>query len=89
MGLDILYGLGTASRINTCMPQYLIPKATCKETGQTVASNDVVTKFKFTQQHDAQREAERLAANMTTKTGRTWSGFVEQFSVDSEGRNRL
>jgi predicted Zn-dependent protease len=67
-----------------------MPKATCKETGQTVASNDVVKKFMFNQRRDAQREADRLAANMTTKTGRSWSGFVESFTVvDPEGRNRL
>jgi hypothetical protein len=71
------------------MPQYLLPKATCTETRQTVASNDLVKKFMINQRHDAQLEANRLAANMTTKTGRTWSGFVEQFTVDSEGRNRL
>jgi hypothetical protein len=71
------------------MPKYLIPKATCLETRQTVASNDLVKKFMINQRHDAQREADRLAENMSTKTGRTWSGFVEQFTVDSEGRNRL
>jgi hypothetical protein len=90
MGLDFMYGTGTTSCINICMPKYLMPKAACKETGQSVASNDVVTKFKFTQRHDAQLEAERLAANMTTKTGRTWTGYVDAFAVlDPEGRNRL
>jgi hypothetical protein len=71
------------------MPKYLIPKATCKETRQTVASNDLVKKFMIDQRSDAQLEADRLAANMTTKTGRLWSGFVETFTVDSQGRNRL
>ena len=71
------------------MPKYLMPKATCKETGQTVVSNDVVKKFMFNQQRDAQLEADRLAANMTTKTGRSWSGFIETFTVDTQGRNRL
>ena len=71
------------------MPKYLLPKATCLETRQTVASNDLVKKFMINQRHDAQLEADRLAANMTTKTGRTWSGHVETFTVDSEGRNRL
>jgi len=89
MDLDFMYGSGTASCINTYMPNYLMPKAACKETGQTVASNDVVTKFKFTQRHDAQLEADRLAANMTTKTGRTWTGYVETFTVDTQGLKRL
>ena len=71
------------------MPKYLLPKATCLETRQTVASNDLVKKFMINQRHDAQLEAERLAKNMTTKTGRTWSGHVETFTVDANGRNRL
>ena len=72
-----------------CMPQYLIPKATCKETGQTVVSNDQANKFAMTQRRDVQFEADRLAANMTAKTGRSWSGFVESYTVDSQGRTRL
>ena len=71
------------------MPKYLIPKATCKETGQTVKSNDLAKRFSISQQHDAQREANRLSANMAAKTGRLWSGFVETFSLDSDGRTRL
>ena len=90
MGLVKPNGISTASCINTCMPKYLMPKAACKETGQTVASNDVVTKFTFTQQRDAQLEADRLAANMATKTGRSWTGYVESFTIlDPQGRNRL
>jgi predicted Zn-dependent protease len=54
-----------------------------------VASNDLVKKFMINQQRDAQLEADRLAANMSTKTGRTWSGFVEQFTVDANGLKRL
>jgi non-homologous end joining protein Ku len=71
------------------MPKYLIPKATCKETGQTVKSNDLVKKFMINQNRDAQLEADRLAANMTAKTGRTWTSFVETFTVDAQGRTRL
>jgi hypothetical protein len=71
------------------MPKYLIPKATCVETRQTVASNDLVKKFMINQRHDAQLEANRLAENMSIKTGRTWSGFVETFTVDANGLNRL
>jgi hypothetical protein len=84
-----VYGAGTASCINTCMSQYLLPKATCLETRQTVASNDLVKKFMINQRRDAQLEADRLAANMTTKTGRTWSGYVETFTVDADGLKRL
>jgi hypothetical protein len=71
------------------MPQYLLPKATCLETRQTVASNDLVKKFMINQRHDAQREADRLAENMSIKTGRTWSGHVETFTVDANGLKRL
>jgi hypothetical protein len=66
-----------------------MPKATCKETGQTVLSNDIGKKFAMSQQRDAQFESERLAAKMTAKTGQSWSGFVESYVVDDQGRTRL
>jgi hypothetical protein len=66
-----------------------MPKAACKETGQTVASNDLVKKFMINQRRDAQLEADRLAENMSIKTGRTWSGHVETFTVDANGLKRL
>jgi hypothetical protein len=71
------------------MPQYLIPKAACKETGQTVLSNDLGKKFMIFERRDAQKEADRLAGQMSVKTGRTWSGFIETFTVEADGRNRL
>ena len=71
------------------MPQYLMPKASCKETGQTVMSNDLGKKFTITDRGPAQLEAERLAGQMSRKTGRVWSGFVESFTVDANGRTKI
>lgn len=71
------------------MPQYLMPKASCRETGQTVMSNDLGKKFTITDRAQAQLEAERLARQMTVKTGRVWSGFVESFTVDAQGRTTI
>ena len=63
------------------MTQYLMPKATCKETGQTVMSNDLGRRFPITERRFAQLEAERLAANMSAKTGQLWSGFVVEYTA--------
>lgn len=71
------------------MPTYLIPKASCKETNQTVKSNDLGKKFSITQRTDAEREATRLAEQMSAKTGRKWTGYVESYSVDAWGRTKI
>ena len=71
------------------MPQYLMPKARCKETNQTVMSNDLGKKFMITDRRSAELEANRLAQNMEAKTGRKWSGFVEAFMVDFDGRTKI
>lgn len=71
------------------MPQYLMPKASCKETGQTVMSNDLGKKFMITDRRSAELEANRLAEQMSAKTGRKWSGFVEAFMVDFNGRTKI
>ncbi len=71
------------------MPNYLMPKARCLETGQTVNANNLGTKFTLTQRIDAERESQRLAENMQKKTSRTWTGFVEEYTVATDGRTRL
>ncbi len=63
--------------------------ARCQETGQTVKSNDLSTKFLITQRTDAERQSQTLAEQMKWKTGRDWTGFVQEFSVMADGRTRL
>ena len=69
--------------------KYLMPKAHCAETGQTVMSNNLGNRFAQTQTRAAQAEADRIAENMRFKTGRAWRGFVESYTVDGQGRTKL
>lgn len=89
MDLAKLHGSSQASSINIHMPKYLMPKAHCKDTGQSVKSNDLGKKFRLDQRVDAGREATRLAEQMTFKTGRRWTGLVEEYTVDAWGRTQL
>ena len=68
------------------MPQYYMPMARCRATGQTVKSNDLGSKFSLGQRADAERQAQTLAEQMQYKTGQNWRGFVQLYSVDSQGR---
>lgn len=71
------------------MPNYLMPMARCRETGQTVKSNDLGARFTISQRSDCQRQAETLAAQMQWKTGQVWTGFVDTYTVDDQGRTAL
>lgn len=71
------------------MPKYLMPMARCRETQQIVKSNDLSSKFTPTQLKAARLQSQRLADQMQIKTGKTWVGFVQEYSVDSEGRTGL
>ncbi len=66
-----------------------MPMATCRETNQTVKANDLGKKYAITERSFALLEAQRLAANMTAKTSRTWTARVEEYNTDSQGRTRL
>lgn len=63
--------------------------ARCRETQQIVKSNDLSSKFTPTQLKAARLQSQRLADQMQIKTGKTWVGFVQEYSVDSEGRTGL
>ncbi len=71
------------------MPTYLMPMARCRETGQTVKSNDLSAKFSITQRRDAEQQSRTLAEQMQWKTGREWTGFVQEYSVMTDGRTSL
>lgn len=71
------------------MPTFLMPKASCKETGQTVLSNDISKRFTIAQRADAALEANRLAEQMTNRTGRKWTGRVDEYTVTDSNKTRL
>ncbi len=71
------------------MPTFLMPKASCKETGQTVLSNDIGKRFTLAQRDHAALEANRLAEQMSNRTGRTWTGRVEEYTVTDANKTRL
>jgi len=82
MGMDILYGAGTASSINTSMEQqYLLAKARNTVTGQTVKNQDLTgARFTLQQRSLAEDSARQLAEKMSARTGDLWEGFVEQYT---------
>jgi hypothetical protein len=71
------------------MPKYLIPLARCQETGQTVKSVDLAHRFPLSERTQAQLAAGRLAEKMQEKTGDTWTGSVDSYTIDSQKRTRL
>ncbi len=61
--------------------KYLMPKAHCRETGQTVMCRNLSSRIGQTQRFAAQLEAERLAEQMRFKTGRAWTALVEEYTA--------
>jgi hypothetical protein len=61
--------------------QYLITKARSTVTGQTVKNQDLTgARFTLAQRSLAQESADQLAAAMASRTGDTWTGFVEAYT---------
>ena len=64
------------------MTQYIIPKARCIETAQTVVEHDLAgIKFQPHQQIECKMLADRLAEKLTFKTGRRWQGYCAVYST--------
>ena len=81
MGLDFVYGVSTASSINTSMNQYLLAKARNTVTGQTVKNQDLTgARFTLQQRSLAEDSARQLALKMSARTGDAWVGFVESYT---------
>lgn len=69
------------------MELYLLPKARCPETGETVKQQDLTgARFTLQQRILCEDQAQKLAAKMTAKTGRSWIGFVEQYTPTTRRR---
>lgn len=75
------YLIFTLKIINNIMEQYLLPKARCVRTGQTVKDQDL-TGHRFTnnQRTQAQERADQLAKTMSDRTREDWTGFVVSYS---------
>jgi hypothetical protein len=79
--MDFMYGVSTASSINTSMNQYLLAKARNTVTGQTVKNQDLTgARFTLQQRVLAEDSARILAEKMTARTGDVWLGFVESYT---------
>jgi hypothetical protein len=63
------------------MSTYLMPKAFCKATNQTVKSQNLSRRFAFHERVEAMKEAEYLASQMNKKTGDHWSAKVESYQL--------
>lgn len=63
------------------MTQYLLAKARCPATGQTVKNQDLTgNRWTESQRSIAQEVADQLALKMANRTGKTWIGFVESYT---------
>lgn len=61
--------------------QFLLPKARCPETGETVKTQDLTgARYQISQRTLAEDSARQLADRMTARTGRRWVGFVEAYT---------
>ena len=82
MGMDFMYGAGTAFGINIHMSlQYLLPMARNMITGQTVKTQDLSgVKYTLNQRVLAETAADQCAAKMSARTGDTWQGFVQVYT---------
>ena len=67
--------------------EYLLSKARCVETGQTVKNQDLTeARFTLAQRSFAQEVADQLATKMSRRTNQTWIGFVERYTPTSRTR---
>jgi len=60
---------------------FLLPKARCVKTGQTVKQQDLTGgRFTHTQRVFAQDAANTLAAQMSARTSNQWIAIVEEYT---------
>lgn len=79
--MDKLHGSCTAFGINISMTTYLLPKARNVNSGQTVKQQDLSgNRFTQDQRAFAQEMADRLAVDMSGRTGEQWVGLVEEYT---------
>ena len=63
------------------MEQYLLPKARCLRTGQTVKDQDLTGhRFTLAQRAQAEERADQLAQTMADRTREAWAGFVVSYT---------
>ena len=69
------------------MEQYLLPKARCVRTGQTVKQQDLTgQRFTLGQRSQCQEQADRLAQMMEARTREPWTGYVESYTPVTANR---
>ena len=77
-----MHGTSTASSINICMQQYIMPMARNTRTGETVKSQDLSgVRYIPSQRRECQLLAQRLADQMTQRGQDTWSAVVQPYSA--------
>jgi hypothetical protein len=75
-----MYGFGTASIINSNM-NYIMPMARNRRTGETVKAQDLTSsRYQLHQRHDCLLEAQRLARQLTERTGDVWVAVVQPYT---------
>lgn len=63
------------------MTTYLLPKAVCSRTGQSVKQQDLTgARFTLAQRSLCMEQAEKLAFQMTAKTREPWTAQVIEYT---------
>lgn len=67
---------------------YLLATARCEDTGQTVKQQDLTgARYRTNQRDFALQAAERLAENMTARTGSYWAPRVIEYTPSVNTRS--
>lgn len=75
-----MHGACTAFVINTCM-NYIMPMARNRRTGETVKAHDLTgSRYQLHQRAACQLEAQRLATQLTERTGDTWQSVIQPYT---------
>jgi hypothetical protein len=60
---------------------YILPMARNRRTGETVKAQDLTgSRYQQHQRHDCLLEAQRLAKQLTDRTGDVWLGYCEPYT---------
>ena len=80
--MDIMHGTCTAFVINSCMEhKYLLAMARNTVTGQTQKQQDLTgARFSMAQRTMCQELADRLAQDLSARTGDAWQGFCQAYT---------
>jgi hypothetical protein len=81
LGLDFVHGSCAAFDINITMTQYIMPMARNSRTGETIKEMDLTGgRYQMHQRRECLITAQRLAAQLTARTGDAWTAVIQPYT---------